>query len=106
MIITFRNHRPIRISNIDTIITVWSAEQPWGCHKLRCYTTQHGQRHCWAAYNSGEQHNGRAPETVRTYLDGVAAVREYFESNGMEDVYHAEIESRLDPTSIVDVDNL
>ncbi len=103
-VITFSNHSPVRIADADLIETVWGSDQQWGHHLLKRYTTKRGNSIYWVSRNSGQQVNGREPETIRVYLPNVAAIRSYFAECSLEDVYHNEIEAEVDPAAIIDVD--
>lgn len=105
-VITFSNHAPIRIADADLIETVWSSGQDFGHHRLKRYTTKRGKAIYWISYNSGCSYGGHDPETTRTYLSSVKAIRDYFADHEQLESYHAEIEAEVDPDAIIDVDAL
>lgn len=97
-VITFSNHSPIRIADDEK--TVWRAGWDFGWHDLESYTTKRGKVLYWMSHNGGTDKS----RTTRTYLPTVAAIREYFAERDMLARYHADVEARVDPGSILDVD--
>lgn len=103
-VITFENHSPVRIADVEKVETVWDADQDFGHHRIKRYTTKLGKALYWASYNSGQSYGTHSPETTRTYLRDAKAIHDYFAEQDRLSTYHAEVEALVDAAVIVDLD--